>query len=139
MKFFFDRNIAQQFARMIDAFDSVNTIRPHDDMFDPKTTDIEWMQKLGEEDEQWFVLSGDIRILRREKELLALRSSELTFFSLARGWMNMELEIQAWKLVKIWPDIVAEAMRARTPSVFEIPPSGNKIVARGSSISFRKK
>lgn len=139
MNFFFDRNIAKQFARMIDAFDSENTIRPHDDMFDHKTTDIVWMESLGSDDNQWFVLSGDTRILRCEKELLALRSSDITFFALARGWMNQKLEIQAWKLVKIWPDIVAEAKRTRVPSIFEIPITSNKILARGSTKAFRQK
>ncbi len=80
MNFFFDRNIARQFARMIDAFDGENIIRPYDDRFDHKTTDIEWMSELGSDKEDWFVLSADARILRCEKELLALRSSDITFF-----------------------------------------------------------
>lgn len=79
MNFFFDRNISHVLVKMIDVFDRDNTVRHHDDRFSHKTKDPEWIEALGNDSETWVIVSGDYRILRREKELQTLRSTDATF------------------------------------------------------------
>jgi uncharacterized protein (DUF433 family) len=41
-------------------------------------------------------------------------------FCLARDWTNTARNEYAWRLIKLWPDIVSEAERSTRPSVFEV-------------------
>lgn len=121
MRFFFDRNMPPQLARMVDALERQHTARHHDDdpRFNPTTPDVEWIQALGSDEPSWIVISGDGRILKNKTELSALREAKLTFFCLSRQWMHMKIYEQAWKFIKVWPELVENA-RGTTPRIFEV-------------------
>lgn len=139
MKFFLDRNLPHRLARMLDSFDAVNDVRHHDDYFEPTATDEYWLGQLAiEEGDPWVIVSGDTRILQREKEVHALRSADLTFFSLAKAWSNVTYEEKAWKLVKVWPLITRESTMIRKPTIFEVPISATKIEPRGATKDWRR-
>ncbi|MBW3542417.1 MAG: hypothetical protein KY476_19300 [Planctomycetes bacterium] len=125
MRFFFDRNFSLRIARMVEVFELAHTVRHHDQdaRFDYKTTDVEWLQALGSEPEPWTIISGDGRILKNKVERQALDDTGFQFFCLSRQWMNMKLHEQAWKFVKLWPDVVEAATNVRH-RIFEI--SGGK-------------
>jgi hypothetical protein len=121
MRFFFDRNTPPQLARMVDALEREHTARSYydDDRFDDKTPDINWIKVLAAEDPPWIIISGDGRILKNKAEMSALKEAKLTFFCLSRQWMHMKLYEQAWKFIKVWPDIVENA-KGTTPRIFEV-------------------
>lgn len=130
MKFFFDRNMPPQLARMVDALEPEHTARAHDDddRFTPTTPDIEWIEALGVDDPPWVVLSGDGRILRNKAELAVLREAKLTFFCMSKPWMHMKIYEKAWKFIKAWPEIVENA-KGTTPRIFEVS-GGGKVERR---------
>jgi hypothetical protein len=121
MRFFFDRNMPPQLARMVDALEREHTARFHDDdpRFTPTTTDIEWIRALGSDDPPWVIISGDGMILKNKAELAALKEAKLTFFCLSKQWRHMKIYEQAWKFIKVWPDIVENA-KGSTPRIFEV-------------------
>jgi hypothetical protein len=135
MRFFFDRNMSKVLARLIDVFDRSNTIQALDDdgRFAKNTPDVEWIRILaadGSEDAPaWVIISFDGRILKSKAELSALREAKLTFFCLSNQWMSMKFEEQAWRLVKVWPDIVENAKSTR-PQIFEVSGSAGMKIQR---------
>ena len=122
MRFFCDRNVPPQLARMINAFDQYHTIMAYndDDRFTETTPDVEWIKVLESDgDPPWIIISGDGRILKNPTELLALRESQLSFFCLTKQWMVMKIHDQAWRFLKVWPDIVENA-KGSNPKIFEV-------------------
>ena len=83
------------------------------------TPDVEWIKRIGADNPPWIVVSGDGRILKNKTERSALMEARLTFICLTRTWMHMKIYEQAWKFIKVWPDIVENA-RGTTPRIFEI-------------------
>ncbi|TVQ75334.1 MAG: hypothetical protein EA380_11135 [Phycisphaeraceae bacterium] len=126
MHFFFDRNIPVALARMLGCYDQAHTIIYHDDRFEKNTLDTNWLSDIATWDPIPVVVSGDGRILRNPAELQVLRELPLTFFLFAPGWINLKWSDQAWKAVKVWPEIVASAS-PRRPSVYRVPVSASKV------------
>jgi len=124
MRFFLDRNVSKQMARLIEVFDRDHEVRHLDTAgFAHDTPDIEWMAMLAEEQPRPVIVSGDGRILRNAAEAQVLARSGLTFFHLAEGWINLPWDEQAWKIIKVWPSIVKDA-QPRKPSVFRVTING---------------
>jgi PIN like domain len=122
MKFFFDRNISPLLARMVEILDRDHTVRAYDDddRFTPMMPDVEWIKILAADDSSWVIVSGDGRILKNKTELSALKEAKLTFFCLSNQWMHMNIyKEQAWKFIKVWPDIVENAKGA-SQRIFEV-------------------
>src|SRR5271165_3702871 len=121
MRFFFDRNMPPQLARMVDVLEREHTARSYydDDRFGDATPDVKWIKVLAADDPPWIIVSGDGRILKNKTELSALKEAKLTFFCLSRQWMNMNIYEQAWKFIKVWPEIVENA-KGSTPRIYEI-------------------
>ena len=122
MRFFFDRNMSALLARMVDVFDRQHSVLSYydDERFTPTTPDVEWIKVLAADDPIWVVVSGDGRILKNKTELSALKEAKLTFFCLSNQWMHMNFQKeQAWKFIKVWPDVVENA-KGTTPRIYEI-------------------
>ena len=105
MTFYADENVSHHLARVLEAFDLSNEIRHITDRYEKGTPDEEWIPGFGALRPTPAVLGGDGQILRRKAQRALLRDSNLSFVYLARGWMNIPYEQQAWKLVKAWPDM----------------------------------
>jgi hypothetical protein len=101
MRFFFDRNMPPQLARMVDALEREHTARSYydDDRFTDTTPDVEWIKVLAAVDPPWVIISGDGRILKNKAEFSALKEARLTFFCLSRQWMHMKIYERAWKFI----------------------------------------
>src|SRR5207244_1659287 len=95
--------------------EAVHTTRHHDDdaRFTKTTPDVEWTRAIGAEDPPWAVVSGDGRILKNKHELAAVRATRLRFFCLSSQWMHMPIHEQAWRFMKVWPQVVESAMTSR--------------------------
>ena len=121
MRFFFDRNMPPQLARMVEVLEREHAARSYydDERFGDTTADVTWIKVLAADDPPWIIVSGDGRILKNKTELSALKEAKLTFFCLSRQWMHMKIYEQAWKFIKVWPDIVENA-KGTTPRIYEI-------------------
>lgn len=124
MNFFFDRNMPNQFVRFLTIYeeDSNHVIRHHDDdkRFHPTTTDIEWMEALSSDGTDWIVISQDSRILKNKAERAVLQEVGLSFFFLTGAWRNMPFPEKKEKFMRVWPRIVEQSEKLKTPTIFKI-------------------
>lgn len=90
-----------------------------DPRFHRRTTDVEWIGTLATDTVKWSVITADARIMTSAPEREAMRQSGLTFFVLTAGWLRFSFHEQAWRLVRLWPEIVARA-ESGTYKVYEV-------------------
>ncbi len=123
MRFFFDRCMSWRLARMVDVYDDAHSALAldHDDRFSEKTPDTEWLAALAADDPPWVVISGESRILRNKAERQVLRQANLTFFCMGKQWGKMKFQEYAWKFIRVWPEIVRQAVASSgSPTIFEV-------------------
>jgi hypothetical protein len=125
MNFFFDANISYRIANMVAALceDShrIVHITQHNDfvhnnvcnatgkVIGNKTPDLEWIPKLGESNLDWKVISGDMDIIDTAHERAMLLASRVTVFACDHNWAKLFAPEQAWKMVKLWEEVVRHA------------------------------
>lgn len=135
MNFFFDNNMAHKIADMIAAFcqdshtvihitkheDFVpnNIVSPNGKIIGNNTSDIEWIQKLGASGKDWKIISSDMDIIDTAHERAALLESGLTFFACDHIRGKIKAAEQAWKIVKLWDEIVRNA-ETPGPSLYRL-------------------
>ncbi len=124
MRFFFDNNLPPKLAKSLHVL-----VEPHHQVvhlkekFAANATDETWMRELAKE-ENWVIVSGDLRIRKNPHEIAAWRSAGHTTFFLKPGWINLPFWTQMWKFVKCFPDIVETAGKAKKGSAFYVSTSG---------------
>jgi hypothetical protein len=121
LKFFFDNQLAPHLAAAIRALakpdgDEVIHLR---ERFKPDTPDVDWIKELAAEG-GWILICGDMNITRTKAERVVWRSAGLVGFFLKKGWINQTPWEQAWRLVKWWPTIVAQAGIAAPGSTYYV-------------------
>lgn len=79
--------------------------------FPNDAADLVWIPELGKNG--WTLISVDHNQTRRPEERAALKKAGATAFYLAKSFIALPFEQQAWRLVKFWPDI-ADAAEAAT-------------------------
>jgi hypothetical protein len=125
--FFTDENFVYQGAKLLEVFDTTHEIRALIDCLDRGTSDTVWMNHIAQWKEPTVALCGDGRILKNKVELATLKSCKLMFVHLSAGWTNIDWPTFAWKIIKVWPEIVRNVERARYPTVFEVKPGNLKV------------
>lgn len=139
MIFVLDENLSDRLARMLDAFEQKHGVMHLNDRVPKGTADTEWLDSIAEWDEKPVVVAGDGRILKNPAESDRIRNHDIMFVYLASGWTNLPWHEQCWKLVKAWPEIVAQVTRARVNSIFEVTVNGKVSLLRTSSqVGLRK-
>lgn len=128
MKFFLDNNLSPYLAAALHALSEPHghIVTHLQDKFSRDVSDVDWITGLGAEG-NWIIVSGDYRITRNAHERAAWQASGLTSFFLERGWMKIPLWDFAWKLVRWWPDIIAQAERIAPGASFSVPVSSSKL------------
>jgi hypothetical protein len=127
VKFFFDSNLAPRFAEALRVLDGgTHTIKHLRERFAPEIADLDWIKELASEGD-WVIISGDVRISQNRSERQAWLESGLAAFFLAKGWTGLRLWDQAWRLMKWWPEIVAQAGRIRAGAGFVVPLKSSKL------------
>jgi hypothetical protein len=130
MNFFFDANISVRICNMLAAynegFHEIVHITKHPDfihnnteMGGNTTPDEEFLEKLSKSGLDWKIISGDNRIITTAHQKAALIKSGLTFFCLDHNWSKAKASEQAWKIVKMWDEIVKLAQMPRQ-SLYEV-------------------
>lgn len=105
---------------MLEIFDQKNEIRAHADFFEQGTPDVDWMSKVASWGQPPIVVAGDGRILKNPAEQKVLRDSNLMFVHLAKGWTNLQWNDWAWKIIRVWPDVVRNVEKLRDPWILEV-------------------
>jgi PIN like domain len=124
MNFFFYANVSLRISKMLAAYNEgvheIVHITQHpdfkrnnvNDLGGNTTPDEEFLEKLSKSGLDWKIISGDNRIINTAHQRAALIASGLTFFCLDRNWSKAKAAEQAWKILKIWDEIVK---RGREP------------------------
>lgn len=134
MKFFFDNTVPLRLAKAIAtlAEGQGHTITHLRERFESDVLDTVWIPALATE-RDWIVISGDVRITTARHERAAWFESGLLGFFQAKGWTNLTLWEQSWRLIQWWPRIVDQANKVRPPASFLIPVKGAKFEQLGVS------
>lgn len=117
--YFFDASLPHPLASMIQAFArDVRTTHLHDH-FCANTPDAEWIRAVASWDPPPVVLTADGRLLRNPAESAVLRESGLTYVVFDEAWARLQWKENAWKYVKVWPQIHRES-QVSVPTVFRV-------------------
>lgn len=139
MIFYTDENISKYAAYMLRIFEqrrqsqAHHQIIAHLDKFKQGIPDIEWMKEIASwnDNSTTVAVCGDGRILKNKAEKQVLKECNLMFVYLAPGWTNLQWPEFAWKIIKIWPDIVRNVEQANCPMLFEVASRSLKIKTMG--------
>ena len=85
------------------------------------SADIEWIELLRMEQNEWIFISGDGKILKNSAEKAALRSAGLHGFILSPAYQKTPLNQVAAMIVWKWPEIENVTKLLASPSMHEIP------------------
>ena len=124
MKFFFDNNLAAKIAKGLNGFVSPEHQVVHlKEQFAANTDDAVWMAQLTQQ-EDWVIITADIRIGKNPHEIEAWKAAGHTIFFLKPGWLKMKFWDQAQKFVKCFPEIIEKAERAARGDSFIVTVNG---------------
>ena len=123
MKVFFDNNLSPSIAHAMRELSKVepdvDAVIHLRDRFRPATPDIEWIGALAN-DGPWVIVSIDRFTKNHDAERAALRNAGHTVFVMDRQWADQKFWLQAERLVKWWPQVLAQA-RLVSASAFRMP------------------
>lgn len=119
LNFVLDENISHKLADILPHVCPDCDVKHLTSLYGQGSPDAEWLGKLGRMTTKPVVIGGDGRILRNRAEQQALKSAGLTFV-LLKNWTNIGWHEQAWKMVKVFPEIVREVGTLRSPTIYEI-------------------
>jgi len=123
VRFFFDNNLSPKLARSLNVLVAPeHTVTHLKELFAANTPDEVWMGQLASQP-GWVIVSGDLRIRRNPHEIRAWQAAGHTTFFLKKGWLDLQTWDQAWKFVKVFPEMVATAERAQKGKAFYITPN----------------
>ena len=127
MTYFFDRCFPVRLAqalRILHGTDAKSTIqlvhfndRPE---FLQNTPDVEWIKSVSQWHPKPIVISADCAILKKPDEIRELERANLIFVCLAKQWPEMSIWDQAWRFIKMWPQITAQVEGLKRPEMFSL-------------------
>jgi hypothetical protein len=124
LKFFLDNNLAAKIAKGLNGFVAPDHQVVHlKDEFAANTEDSVWMTQLARQ-EDWVIITADLRIGRNPHEIEAWKQAGHTVFFLKPGWLRMRFWDQARKFVKCFPEIIEAAKRAKRGASFMVSANG---------------
>ncbi|MEY4564632.1 MAG: hypothetical protein RLZZ618_3909 [Pseudomonadota bacterium] len=110
MKFFFDANLSPHLAHGVKELSTitpgVETVIHLTDRFARNAPDVEWLAAL-ERDGPWYIVSIDRFAKQHGAEREAIRRAGHTVFALDGQWSKHGFWLQAERLVRWWPQLVA--------------------------------
>jgi hypothetical protein len=123
LKILFDNNLSPNIAHAMRELSraelDVQDVIHLRDRFLPRTPDMEWIGALVA-DGPWVVISIDRFTKQNGAERAALRSAGHTVFVMDSQWAEHRYWLQAERLVRWWPQVLAQA-RLVSASAFRVP------------------
>ena len=112
MKFFFDNNLSRHLAHAMGELSKtagdVQAVIHLRDRFEGDAPDVEWIAALAA-DGPWCIVSIDRFTKNHDAEREALRRAGHTVFVLDRQWSRQTFWLQAERLVRWWPQVLASS------------------------------
>jgi hypothetical protein len=93
------------------------------------SADIEWISFLKDHPDDWAFVTADDRLRRNKPERLALRSSGLHGFVLAKAFAKTPLNQCAALLLWRWPDMEQITSLVAAPALHELPINKNSKIS----------
>jgi hypothetical protein len=127
VKVFFDNCTTPVFAGCLDALirpdgDEAHHVRfMRDYGFTHETKDVDWIKRLGEDNDVWIVITGDHRIRKNLAERTAWIRAGLKAFVLAKAYQKTPINQIASVLLWRWPEMRAFISSSAPGSMFELP------------------
>lgn len=90
-------------------------------------TDIEWINRLREDPDDWIVVTADLRIQRNKAERAAFRRAKLRGVVLAPSFSKQKMGEACGRLITRWDETQAQIMSFQPPVLVELPFKGNKL------------
>jgi len=108
--YFLDNCISYRYAAMLHALEmgEVTSLRAH---YKEDAKDPVWLPDLGTNG--WTLISVDHAQRRKPEERQAIIASGAMAFYLAKSFLSLMFDEQAWRLVKLWPEITQTAQKSR--------------------------
>jgi hypothetical protein len=123
LKFLFDNNLSPHIAAAIRELSKsepdVEQVIHLRERFQQSAPDVHWIGSLTQ-DGPWNIISADRFAKNRDAEREALRRAGHTVFVLDPQWINHTYWVQAERIVRWWPLIVAQA-RLASRGAFRVP------------------
>jgi len=102
VNFFFDNNLSAKIAKGLNGFVAPDHQVVHlKEQFAANTDDAVWMTQLAQQ-EDWIVVTADVRIGKNPHEIAAWKEAGHTIFFLKPGWTDMIFWEQAQKFTKVF-------------------------------------
>jgi hypothetical protein len=108
--YFLDNCLSYRYAAMLHALEmgEVTSLRAH---YPADTKDPVWLPDLGANG--WTLISVDHAQRKKPEERRAIVASGALAFYLSKSFLTLLFDEQAWRLVKLWPEITKVAERPR--------------------------
>jgi hypothetical protein len=90
-------------------------------------TDIEWINRLRNEPDDWIVVTADLRIQKNKAERAAFRSARLRGIVLAPAFQKQEMGQACGRLVMRWDAVQAQIMAFQPPVLIELQFKGEQL------------
>lgn len=124
MKCLFDNNISKRLARAIAILSEerrlAESVLHLQELFPSGMGDTTWMDRLGETDRSWIVVTRDKLNKMSGEERAAIRRNGLIAYVLDAQWASQRYWPMASRLVHWWPLIVEHSRTARS-GVYRVP------------------
>ena len=130
MNFVADENLPVRWVDILNAAHPDHVVKRLAILYGKGLADVEWILKLGSLSEKPVIVGFDRNMLKNKAEREALREVNLTYVLFNKTWF-VPSEVQNYKLLKIWPEIIQKCGRIREPRILEISIRGPKIMDRG--------
>ena len=117
MRIVFDENLSPRFAEILSLcyknVDATSVKR----MGMTGSKDITLLETLASQRPLPVFVGSDVNITRRGDERKALRESQVNYILFDSNLFDMKFPEQAWRLIKLWPDIIARVNEKDQPTV----------------------
>jgi hypothetical protein len=125
VKFYFDNTLAAKIARGLHQFVQPEHAVVHvKDEFGTSVEDQHWFAELAKRSEEIVIVTADVRIERNPHQIHGWRETGHTIFFLKSGWIDIPFWLQAQKLTKCFPAILAAATNAEPAAAFLVSANG---------------
>ncbi len=126
MKFFVDENMPVRFSKLLAAFDISNEYHAVIDDFGKGAKDPSIMEALAKRGNS-ALISYDRRILSDNTCRKYYQDGQIPLILLSNAWADMPIEMQMWKLLKVWPQVLKLIGVSALPATFEIRAKGPNV------------
>lgn len=124
MIFLTDEMFPARLARLLAVFDYGNSVESLAKKWGKGLPDEEWLRRAAQEEVKPVILSCDKGIWKDPAQRQVLKGCGLTYIYLAKGWGNLTWDVQALKIIKIWPAVRKTVARLKEPALFEMTVKG---------------